>query len=113
MQITKPQSYRVPDTHFRRVWEDIYKLVNRNISYGHQVNGQDQNIDGMLIEVPDTGLANTEFAVTHNLGRVPLFYDIKYMSLATQVFDSGTAWTASQIYLKSTTAHVKIRIFVH
>lgn len=114
MKITRKNTYDIVSPNIRRYDEDLYKLINgRKISFGQQVNSGDQNIDGQMVEIADTGLANTQFSVVHNLGRVPLFYDIKYMSLATSVFDSGTTWTTTQIFLKSSTAHVKLRIFVH
>lgn len=66
-----------------------------------------------MIEIADSGVANSSITINHNLGYIPKFYDVKYASLATQVFDFGTAWTKTQIFLASTTAHTKLRIFVH
>ena len=113
MKITKPKTFDLQDQHWRRVWEDVYKLTNRNISFGTQVNGQDQNIAGAMVEIANTGAANTQFTVTHNLGRVPLFYDVKYLNVAGTIYDSGTVWTATSIYLKCSIANAKLRVFVH
>lgn len=113
MQIIRNNTFNIEDPNHKRFMEDLYKIFQRNISYGTQVNGQDQNIQGAMVEIADSGLANTSITVTHNLGYVPKFYDVKYMNHATQVFDFGTAWTSTKIFLSSSTAHTKLRIFVH
>jgi hypothetical protein len=93
--------------------DNLQKLFNRNISFGTGVNTQDQNIQGTMVEIADSGLANTSITINHNLGYIPKFYDLKYASNATQLFDFGTPWTEKQIFLASSTAHTKLRIFVH
>ena len=113
MKIIRPKTYDIQDTNQKRFVEDIFKLTNRNISFGQTVNGLDQNISGMMIEIADSGAANSSITLIHNLGYVPKFYDIKYSNLATQVFDYGTTWTTTKIFLASSTAHTKLRIFVH
>jgi hypothetical protein len=113
MLVTRPDTTSIVEPNKRRWYEDLFRLTNRNISYGHTVDGQDQNIDGKMVNVQDTGLIDTEFIVVHNLSRVPLFYDIKYISKACNVYDSGTSWTTTKIFLKCSVANVHIRIFVH
>jgi hypothetical protein len=122
MKIIRPETSAIQDMNHKRFIEDLYKLSNRGISFGRAVQyhnntqvdpNADQNIEGVSAEIANTGAANILFAVTHNLGRVPLFYDVKYMSDATIIYDSGTAWTKTQIFLKSTTANVKIRLWIH
>jgi hypothetical protein len=113
MKIKRPVTFNIQDTEHKRFVEDLFKLTLRNISFGTFVDGEDQNIAGKMIEIADSGVANSSITLTHNLGYVPKFYDVKYMSLATQVFDFGTAWTKTQIFLASSTAHTKLRVFVH
>lgn len=114
MLITRKRTYDIQDSNDKRFIEDLHKLINgRNISFGTVVNGGDQNIQGMMIEIADSGVANSSITLIHNLGYIPKFYDVKYMSLATQIFDFGTPWTTTKIFLASSTAHTKLRIFVH
>jgi hypothetical protein len=113
MKVIRPQTFSIKDPNQKRWYEDLFKIFNRNISFGTTVNGPDQNIQGTMIEVADSGLANSSITLKHNLGYIPKFYDVKYTSLATQVFDFGTVWTKTNIYLASSTAHTKLRIFVH
>lgn len=64
-------------------------------------------------DVADTGNADTEFTVLHNLSRVPKGYGVTYTDAGGVVYDSGTAWTAVAIYLKcsAANAHIKVLIF--
>ena len=104
-------SYRNMDE--KLFMDDLQKLFKKNVSFGTGIDTQDQNIQGKMIEIADSGVANSSVTINHNLGYIPKFYDIKYKSLATQIFDFGTAWTKTQIFLASSTAHVKFRVFIH
>lgn len=121
MQIIRPKTYTMKDTQDRRFVEDIYKLTNKNISFGHQVqylnnvlqaDVRDQNIDGVLTETTSTGTANTQFTVIHNLGRVPLCFDLKYINGIGTVYASA-AFTANEAFFKCTLANAHIRLFIH
>lgn len=113
MKTIRPNTFGISDTNYKRWTEDLYKIFRRNISYGHTVDGEDQNIDGKMIEIADTGVANTPITVNHNLGRIPLFIDIKYKSLAGDWQDSGTPWTKNTVSIQFTTAHMHVRLFIH
>jgi hypothetical protein len=64
------------------------------------------------ISVADTGDANTEFSVTHHLDRVPVGFFVTNTDKAVSVYDSGTAWTSTTIYLKANVANAAITISV-
>lgn len=113
MLLRRPQSFNEQNIHKKLYMDDLHKLVTGNISFGSGFNTEDKNILGTMVEVPDSGLANTSIAITHNLGYIPKFYDVKYISLASQIFDFGTPWTTTKIFLASTTAHTKFRVFIH
>ncbi len=113
MKVIRPKTFDMQDLNLKRWHEDLFKIFNRNISFGQSIDGQDQNIDGRMVDIPTTGVINTQFVVTHNLGRIPLFYDVKYTNLACSVYDSGTQWTKTQIFLKCSIANAHIRLFIH
>lgn len=113
MQITKLDTYKISDFNLRRVWEDIFKLTHRNISFGQQVDSGDQNIDGKMVEILDTGPANTQLTVIHNLNRVPNFIDMKYKNISGDWYDAGVVWTVTQVFLKFTIADMHVRLFIH
>ena len=64
------------------------------------------------LTVADTGSANAEFSVTHHLDRVPNGYIITKNDAACSVYDSGTTWTSTTIYLKCDTANVALSLSV-
>jgi hypothetical protein len=113
MKLIRPKTFDIKDPNTKRFTEDIFKLVNRNISFGTQVDGEDQNIAGKMVEVTSTGVVNTEFSVVHNLNRIPLFFDIKYNNTTGVVYDSGTAWTNTQAFFKCSAANAHLRLFIH
>jgi hypothetical protein len=69
-------------------------------------------VGGYPITTP--GVANTEFTITHNLGRIPAGYDVKAIDQAAIIYDSRrNAWTKTQMFLKANAASVNITLFVH
>lgn len=64
------------------------------------------------LTVADSGSADTEFSVTHHLGRAPSGYIITKSDKACSVYDSGTTWTTTLIYLKCDTANVALSLSV-
>lgn len=64
------------------------------------------------LTVADTGNADTEFTVTHYLGRIPAGFIVTDADKACSVYDSGTAWTNNAIYLKCDAANTAISILV-
>lgn len=113
MKIVRVNTFHIEDPNHKRFVEDLFKLTNRNISFGTAVNGADQNIAGQMVEVASTGTANTEFSVTHNLGYVPNFYDVKYINVSGTVYASSTAWTKQKAFFKCSAATAKVRLFIH
>lgn len=113
MKIVRNKTYDITDPATKRFAEDLYKLTNRNISFGRNVNSEDQNIDGKMVQVSNTGPATTDFAVVHNLNRVPMFYDIKSKSAAGDIYKGTTPWTKTTAYFQSTTADLNVIFFIH
>jgi len=103
--------------------KDLARAVNGRIDFGSP-QGQSAkapgNIDGTwpgtlaggyMITTPG---ANVEFTVTHNLGRIPVGYDIKSRDKACSVYDSRkNLWTTTQMFLKCDVTTVQIVLFVH
>lgn len=100
------------------------RAINGRLDFGSpqgQSKGITGNIDGTwpgtlaggyMITTP--GVANTEFIVTHNLGRIPVGYDIRSIDAAALVYDSNkNLWTKTTMRLKCNTATVHLVLFVH
>lgn len=60
----------------------------------------------------DSGTADTEFAVTHHLGRIPSGYIVTSIDKPGVVYAGSTAWTATEIYLKCSEANASIQLQV-
>jgi hypothetical protein len=62
------------------------------------------NLAAKYLVFTSNGAANTEDAILHKLGHVPNGYIVVRQDKASIVYDSGTAWTTTTIYLKSSAA---------
>ena len=89
------------------------RVLSGNISYGSAVNGdQQQNINGVYAKGTSPVTPNTTFSVAHILGRVPIGFHTIRINAAATLYDSGVAWTASTISLKSSAASAAFTIFI-
>jgi hypothetical protein len=71
-----------------------------------------ENIQAKVIEIPDTGPVNTEFIVTHSMGKIPTVY-IYNMDRAGTVYDSQrSTWTNKILKLKCTAANAVVVLVV-
>lgn len=73
------------------------------------------NEAGQWVNVVTPGIADTEFAVPHNLGYIPSFIKHVNSDRACSVYqlpNTGTAWTSSNIYLKCNVASVALRFMI-
>lgn len=83
----------------------IIDAVNGRISLGDATSfAWTGNLDAVEIEWVTPSVANTEFAIPHLLGRIPVRAERTRADRACDVYDSGTAWTKDQIYLKCSVA---------
>lgn len=91
------------------------RRVPVNVSFGQSTDNTDigQNISGVWVTGTSPATVDTEFAVTVNLGRLPVGFDVKRQNKAASFYDSGTTWTATTVYLKCNVASVAYTLFVH
>lgn len=83
----------------------IISILNRGIKFS-------DNVDCVLVSFTSNGVANTEDAVSHTLGKVPTGFIVYRLDKAAVVYDSGTTWTTTNIYLKCNVASVAYKIIV-
>jgi len=89
----------------RKAIEDMLKILDHRIS-------PEDNMELVVILVADTGLADTEFVVTHNLGKTPSFYIVN-VAINCVVYDSNrTLWDESTMRLKCSSASQAIKLVV-
>lgn len=77
---------------------DILRALSNNLS-------AEDNFQAKIISVADTGTADVEFTVTHQLGKKPTFY-IWNIDKAGIVYDSRRVdWTETAMFLKCSVAN--------
>lgn len=94
----------------------LFTALQGRVSFGTGVDGiSGQNISGQWQLFTVAAGANVEFNVAHTVGSVPLGYIVVSQDKAGQLYGqatTGTAWTSTQISLKSTVDAVTYLIFL-
>lgn len=108
--------------NYERVHDRVYDILNQGVSNGgnphsggfvagiHSIPG---NTDSVHVNVQAAGVANTEFAVTHNLGRIPVGFRVADRNNVGNAYNSGTAWTTTQIFLKCDVAGTQFTLEIY
>jgi hypothetical protein len=113
MQVRPRVKVGKPTTNFEKDLEkelssysrEVANALNKGIRYTDNFNAE-------VKTVADSGAINTEFAVAHTLKRVPLGFHVLKINKAGIVFDSGTTWTDTNVYLKCSVANCAITLLV-
>lgn len=83
--------------------QNLKEILDTGISF-------DDNMDVSFVTVTTHATANTEFAVTHNLGKVPTRYVVVGQNAAGSVYDGTTENTKTTFYLKSNVSAKSFRL---
>src|SRR5215469_16124357 len=83
-----------------QMWNVLAVAFNGNISFGDGT--KIDNINGTWISVTTPGSANTDFAVSHNLNRLPVGYLPMSKSAACDVYTGSVAATNTALTLRAT-----------
>lgn len=91
----------------------LFQLAQGRIRFGDGGDGEfGENMSGQFQVVADSGTANTEFSVSHNLGVIPIGFLVTLINKGGVVYTSGTTWTTSTVYFKCTTANTALTVFL-
>lgn len=116
MKPIRPQYFSKSKHNYPEVLDRMHTILDGSVDIGGvrpdgvAIKG---NINNIHIVVNDSGAANTEFVVNHNLNRIPSGFNVIRKNATCDIFDSGTTWTTTQIFLKCTAAHVKLVLEVY
>ncbi len=96
-------------------WEDLRRFVGHILTQVQNIiNGQLEfgiNIKSNLVQA-NFPLANQDLAIQHGLRQIPKGYFLTGSNVATNIYDGSTAWTETNIYLRSSViANTKITVF--
>lgn len=92
---------------------NLFLFSQGRVRFGNNTDGAfGENVSGQFQIVTDTGTADTQFTVSHGIGAVPIGFLVLNINKGGVVYDSGTAWTSTNIYLKCTTANTNVTLFL-
>jgi hypothetical protein len=86
-------------------WQELSAIVNKGLR-------SEDNFDAAIVTVSDTGNADTQFDVAHNLGRVPAGYRVVFIDKGAVIYDAGAPWDTAYIYLAASLANCNVKIEV-
>ena len=93
--------------------KSLFLALQGRVRFGSGVDGDSgENISGEFQVISDTGIANAEFSVSHTLGSIPVGYLVLKINNAGVVYDSGTVWTKTNAYFKSSAANSNVTLFL-
>lgn len=94
----------------------LFTVLQGRVSFGTGVDGIDgQNIEGQWQSYTSNGTPDTEDTLAHTVGSIPLGYIVMNQDKAGSVYGTpvlGTAWTATNVYLKCNVASVTFLLFL-
>lgn len=113
MQIRSRIKTGTPESAFDRALEQELlsyslqnaQILNKGLQYGDNFNAE-------ITTISDTGTANSSNTVPHTLKRVPIGFHVININKAGVVYDAGTSWTVTDIYLKCDTANCTVKLIV-
>jgi|SRR5712664_1479638 len=94
----------------RKLYEQLARVLNGLVSFGNGLSRD--NIDGEWAVIPDTGAANTNFTVTHNMLRLPVGYILMDSDRAVSIYNGSVARTTTTITLKASVANASVTLFI-
>jgi len=101
-------------SHFQgmlaKYWQQLARIVNGNISFGDGTTAD--NINGVFASAAVPGTPNTNFVITHNLGRIPVGYLVLGKTAAGDIYDGTVAATKTTLTLRASVASFTVRLFI-
>ena len=104
-------------SQLNRIW-GLAVALNGQLDIGQSTQTQPGaytgNMNGQWFNVTAPASPNTQFTLNHTLGFIPSFYWF-ISDRACSVYqlpNTGTAWTATSVYLKCSVASAVLRVFL-
>lgn len=104
------------DNNYNRVFDRTHDILNGGIDLGAMSNTNfihvPGNVNNTHVGIQFPAVANTELAITHNLNKIPTGF-ITVRTGNVIIYDSGTTWTTTQIFLKCNTANAAAILMIY
>jgi hypothetical protein len=92
---------------------NLFLLSQGRVRFGDGGDGdRGENMSGEFQVYTSNGSADTEDAITHGIGAVPIGFIVINTDKGGVTYDSGTAWTTTQIFLKNSTTSATTTLFL-
>lgn len=78
-------------------------ILNRGITFG-------DNMDCRLVSFTSSATPDAENTVAHGLGKMPTGFLVYSLDKGAVVYNSGSAWTTTDAFLKVNTASVAVKV---
>jgi hypothetical protein len=110
--VIKPEQKSLNDfvQMLKTIYQNFVSVVNGQLGFGDGTNLD--NINGSWINTTTPVAPNTDFTVSHNLGRIPSGYWIMTKDRAVDIYTGSVAATATQLTLRATVASAVVRLFI-
>lgn len=89
----------------------LYKIFQHLADIFKNLKLED-NFDGEILEVSDSGNADSEITIAHHLKRIPKYFIVISINKGAVVYKSSTSWTETNIYLKCNVANTAFKVFI-
>lgn len=109
----QPLEGQIPE--LQKNLDNLFRALNGRIRFGRGTDGdRGENIQGEFQQFT-TSTADTEVTLAHTIGAIPKGYIVLWQDKAGSLYQgpsTGTAWTSSNVYLKSSGTSVTYLIFL-
>jgi hypothetical protein len=94
--------------------EQLSRVLAGNVSFGASMSNKDQSSNMNCWKASGTtpGSANTEFAIQHSLGRVPLTIGAQDTNNGGLIYRGSTPWSKTTVHLKCTAASAAYNVIL-
>lgn len=97
--------------NYSRVLDRIHDILNGGIDLGGLNNPSNANLTHVTTQTP--GTTNTDFTVTHNLGRVPTGFITVNPANNVVLWKGSVAWTDTQMTLQASAINVPVTLLIY
>jgi len=94
----------------KNIYNNLAQAINGNLTFGDGTFAD--NMLNAWVNTTTPATPNTDFTVTHNLGKIPAGYIVMEKDRAVDVYTGSVPATDTQLTLRANTASAVIRLFI-
>ncbi len=111
-----PSVYTVDPENLRAIDRELLSVLS-NLSFNLKsiLDGGislADNVDAVVVSFTSNGSSDTEDTVGHTLGKIPLYFIVCDINKGGVVYRSGTAFTKTNVYLKTSVTSAAVKVLL-